>query len=432
MKKHLYEIKKLEIPAYLKWWFIQKKFSGILSEIMENLSSPITLTDSLKRRFKIFKIGGNSIQDGEPSPTNEVPIKNVGDNINIFNKSSTPIYKDQVETQEIETGVRVTTRNTGTFHIALYLLGTVTSLKGKEITVSANIVPSSSNLGGLGIILCDADGSNRTAIAQKNRITGKQSLTAKIDESYDDNKVIALRLYSNLDSAATGDYVDYTELKVEEGTVATPYSPDNCGNVEVKVANGTDSTVTGYKEQTVTFPLEEGQVLHEGDTIEDKIVQRRKTIKLNINQFTSSSFENGTLILTNIRNSIGYYKNISGLCSHFQNANNNNIVDNGTARSLLQDNQYNFRAGNTTNARDRIYFKNSAFTTVEAWKNFFDNNEVTLEYELETPIETEFTSSQAAAKAQIDKLISYKGTTYISSTNEPSPLFTIQYVKEET
>ena len=63
MKKHLYEIKRLDIPSYLKWWFIQYKFGGTLSEVMENLTSPITLTDSLKRKFKIFEVGGNSEQE---------------------------------------------------------------------------------------------------------------------------------------------------------------------------------------------------------------------------------------------------------------------------------------------------------------------------------------------------------------------------------
>lgn len=63
MKKHLYEIKRLDIPAYLKWWFIRYRSAGTLSEVLENLTSPITLTNALKRRFKIFEIGGNSEQE---------------------------------------------------------------------------------------------------------------------------------------------------------------------------------------------------------------------------------------------------------------------------------------------------------------------------------------------------------------------------------
>ena len=576
MKKHLYEIKKLKIPAYLKWWFIQKKFSGTLSEIMENLSSPITLTDSLKRRFKIFKIGGNSIQDGEPSPTNEVPIKNVGDNINIFNKSSTPIYKDQVETQEIETGVRVTTRNTGTNHFGIYLIDTVKKLKGKDITASANIVPSSTNLGGMRFVVCDANGSNRTVIIQKNGITGKQSITCNIDNSYEDNKVVGLVLMSNISSASAGDYTDYEDLKVEKGTVATPYSPYNCGNVEVKVENGnlfdvgidnsdyvtnsdtlpnyltvndkqlalviqangsacvyrkqnfqgnkdysfkaisskasgriyirirsldntrwltdSDLNIAGFtynmyykgwflqvastnmikafsipeclywqfglgfsssdvgttqtisniqlvegtytletmpdyephEEQTAIFPLEEGQVLHKDDGIEDKIVQRRKTL---VFDGTENWLITGYSVF--YLTSITDYKISTGnicLCTHYIS------TENVGASSSVQDKKCCFI---NTHRSYRFYIKDTSFETVEEFKTFLaqqyaNGTPVTAEYELETPIETPFTEAQRTAKAQIDSLHSYKGTTYISSSNDPSPLFTIQYVKEET
>lgn len=527
MKKHLYEIKRLDIPAYLKWWFIKYRNAGTLSEILENLTSPITLTNSLKRRFKIFEIGGNSVQDGEPSPINEVPIQNVGDNVNIFDKSSTPIYKDQVATEEIENGVRVITQNTGTYHIALYLIDTVANLKGKDITVSANIVPSSSNLGGLGIILCDANGSNRTAIAQKNSILGKQTLTAKIDESYDNNKVIALRLYSNLESAATGDYVDYKELKVEEGTVATGYSAYNCGSADVNVENenlwdekweigeingttgikvntgeairsknyikvtpnqayyfyiGTTNymnvyqydsnknyigaltgkrneiitlsnkcyyilfaTATSYgtvynnnicinlsnpeingnyfehEEQTAIFPLEEGQVFHASDTIEDKIIQRRKTLVLD-----------GTeeWVLTNAE--VGQFR----------------LAINDMTKNPILSNYFGYKLSYSASGKPYLRPANGSLfaeigteflpeVSVVAWKNWLaekyaNGTPVTLEYELETPLEIPFTEAQRTAKAQIDSLHSYKGTTYISSDNIPSPLFKIQYVKEET
>lgn len=96
MKKHLYEIKRLDIPAYLKWWFIKYRNAGTLSEVLENLTSPITLQNSLRRKFKIFEIGGNSVQNGEPTPTNPVPIQNVtGDvEVKVENKNLALIRTD--------------------------------------------------------------------------------------------------------------------------------------------------------------------------------------------------------------------------------------------------------------------------------------------------------------------------------------------------
>lgn len=43
----------------------------------------ITLTDSADSRFNMFKIKGNSIQNGEPTPSNQIKIQNVEGNINI-------------------------------------------------------------------------------------------------------------------------------------------------------------------------------------------------------------------------------------------------------------------------------------------------------------------------------------------------------------
>lgn len=82
MSKFLYPIYKLNIESYKKWWLYHKKAggSGILSEILQGFS--FNLENTLNRKFKLFEIEGNRVQDGSPSPDNEVPIKSAGDNEN--------------------------------------------------------------------------------------------------------------------------------------------------------------------------------------------------------------------------------------------------------------------------------------------------------------------------------------------------------------
>lgn len=451
-----------------------------------------------------------------PNPDYECPIKNVGDNVNIFDKSSTPIYKDQVETQEIETGVRVTTQNTGTNHFGIYLIDTVKKLKGKDITASANIVPSSTNLGGMRFVVCDANGSNRTVIIQKNGITGKQSITCNIDNSYEDNKVVGLVLMSNISSASAGDYTDYEDLKVEKGTVATPYSPYNCGNVEVKVENanlwdenwevgeingttgkkanteeairsknyikvtpnqayyfyiGTTnymnvyqydsnknyigaltgrrneiitlsnkcyyilfSTATSYgtvynnnicinlsnpeingnyfahEEQTAIFPLEEGQVLHASDTIEDKIVQKRKTIVFDGTENWNLFFSTQGIFTRSLPNTAVNSASTKNVISNYFIGTNRNYIRNNLATA---DNLISCFGAELTIANKSI----TTAADFKAWvaEKYANGTPLTIEYELAEPIETEFTEAQRTAKAQIDKLYSYKGTTHITS-----------------
>lgn len=84
MSKFLYPIYKLNIESYKKWWLYHKKAggSGILSEILQGFS--FNLENTLNRKFKLFEIEGNSVQDGSPSPDNEVPIESAGDNIQLW------------------------------------------------------------------------------------------------------------------------------------------------------------------------------------------------------------------------------------------------------------------------------------------------------------------------------------------------------------
>lgn len=356
MKKHLYEVKRLDIPAYLKWWFIKYRNTGTLSEILENLASPITLTDSLKRKFKIFKIGGNSVQDGEPSPTNEVPIQNVTGNVEV-----------KVENKNL-----FDEEWTG--------------------TVSTNFIP---------------------VTAGESYIYSEQGAGSAMN----------WRFYTN-----TSD-TNYIQVNT---SARVPYVPENNGyvklykttttKIECQVEKGT--TVTSYvphEQQTVTFPLEEGQVLHEGDTIEDKIVQKRKTVVLDgTEEWVLTNAEVGQFRLA-----INDMTKNPILCNYF----GYKLTYSANGKPYLRPAGGAIFAEIGTEMLDEI--------TVNAWKawvaeKYANGTPLTLEYELETPIEIPFTQAQATAKAQIDSLHSYKDTTYISSTNDPSPLFTIQYVKEET
>lgn len=89
MSKFLYPIYKLKTKSYIKWWLYHKKSgeSGILSEILQGFS--FNLENTLNRKFKLFEIEGNSVQDGTPSPDNEVPILSSGDNGSINEKIQT-------------------------------------------------------------------------------------------------------------------------------------------------------------------------------------------------------------------------------------------------------------------------------------------------------------------------------------------------------
>lgn len=254
-----------------------------------------------------------------------------------------------------------------------------------------------------------------------------------------------------LDANAYSAFVDSFRITSEDisgnnkliKTVTTRSNLDNCrflfrsfmsvlaGNtssIEVRAslieANSTEAEVK-VENQEFIFPLSEGQKMYEESYLaSDGIHHKRKQVKLIPSDWTTNMPLSGTFYFSNSSSHIWDYTGLKGICTHFQNAENENVTENYSARNYLEDNQCNVRNADT---KDRIYFKNSAFTTVEQWRNFFNNNDVLFEYECEEYVEA-YTDEQQAVYDEIVKTAkSYKTVTNIFSTNEVSPKFEVEY-----
>lgn len=207
-------------------------------------------------------------------------------------------------------------------------------------------------------------------------------------------------------------------------------SPGNSTSLEVRISlleeNSTETEVK-VENQEFVFPLAEGQVLREGDYLaEDAIHHKRKQIKIDISQFATGMPYKGIFSVSN--NKIRWdYTSVKGICNYFNNAESEQVTENFSASQYINDNEFNFRMGNT---KDRIYFKNSAFTTLEQWRDFFNNNEVIVEYECNEYVEA-YTDEQKQVYDELVKTAkSYKTVTNIFSTNEISPKFEVNYRRD--
>lgn len=301
-----------------------------------------------------------------PNPDYECPIQNVTGNVEV-----------KVENKNLFTGWIIGSRfnsNTGELEISTNF--------SRSDYIKANLneeyyfsnIPSTDNSY---LLAYDKDKNYvaRTGSTKRNSVLVRKAIFNTTGTTgtgdLDSIEYIAI-VYSNTNIS--------NNTQLEEGSTATDYEP--------------------HEEQTATFPLEEGQVLHEGDTIEDKIVQKRKTLVFDgtenwvIYEAVSNTF---TLRITNIVRDIG-------LCSHFK------FITSG-----LGSNDY----ACLINASG-VFIKDIDYSTLTEFKTWLaqqyaNGTPVTIEYELAEPIETEFTEAQRTAKAQIDKLYSYKGTTHITS-----------------
>jgi len=361
-----------------------------LSEVTSGLRTYITTTDSASIVFRISVIADTTVTadtfnyepytggQPAPNPNYESPIKNVTGNVEV-----------KVENQE-------------------------------------NIIPTKIDEWEQGTITA----SNGNLQDSTTRIRTKKFIELKSHKYYgkiqNQDYCFLNVMFYNENETYLGSYDANVSVINGESEIVLNF-PTNVYKIKVLIRNKNNTTdiipseilaikplivedYDNYEEQTAIFPLEEGQRLHKNDTIEDKIVQKRKTIVFDGTENWSLFFSTQgifTRSLSNVAVNSATTKNV--ISNYFIGTNRNYIRYNlATADNLISC----FGA--------ELTIANKSITTAadfKAWvaEKYANGTPLTIEYELAEPIETEFTEAQRTAKAQIDKLYSYKGTTYITS-----------------
>lgn len=246
---------KIASIAYYK----DNEFVNFKSNIASNT---INIPENVNQiRFNLYREQGLSVSeinmcqleegeiatDYEPygaSPSPEFPskIRNVGDNVNFFNKDGNTLFEYDVKLAPIENGIKGTLTVAGTSKYCVMKLGG-SELLGKTLIVHGNAIFSGKNDGLIGFyfgINNDFVGNWITDSGIISKEHPKIERIFKIPDTFPEGRdTIYILLYANGRSteAKVGDYVEYRDLKIEEGTQATAYSPYNCGNAEVTVYN---------------------------------------------------------------------------------------------------------------------------------------------------------------------------------------------------
>lgn len=227
--KHFYQIFKLKIKPWIKYWLIkQTEFKGVLSDILEGIS--FYLTDSLNIKFKMFKIYGRTTQDGNPTPENPVFIKNTGDNGSVNEK----IENFNIWDEEWE-------------------VGGISNSTGQNN--SANTVIRSKNF---------------ISVQPNTQYYIKNGTDYAWFYAYDKNKNFLGYAFGSSSSVAneiktTISNCYYLRFQCRSQYGAT-YKNDICINVSNPSING---KYVPHSEQNISFPLAEGQKLMQGDYLAD-------------------------------------------------------------------------------------------------------------------------------------------------------------------
>ena len=387
MRKYLYLIKKAKIKSWLKFWLMtNKQFTIVLSEILEGFS--FNLQNTVKKRFKIFNIFGNSVQDGTPTPTNPVTIESVADDVNLFDKEAELVTYGYISSYKYSNGIyTIIPTGTGNPQIRLkFILPAGTYTLNSEAYLSIATILRNNN----GIL------NNFQDEYQNQTFTTTETSAELFFNWANPNNTNPITL-------------DLRTLKIQKGTVATPYSPYNDGTFTIDFEGQTEN----YNYTFITKPL---RSLPNGvrDSLEDDGIHRRiRVLNLPIADMNNNEDYPGWVYLPELvaqfPNQNINFKDITNFMCNIAGANSSAI-------------------GINTNAIGVLWLYKSFFgLTQSQWKEQYPNLVVKIQYQLSEEIIEPYTEEQQAEYNKIKELYTFDGTTNISSDDDVPPYLQIQY-----
>lgn len=209
----------------------------------------IQFTTNVEKEFAGFTVYGNTTQETRSGK-------------NLFNKDVT-FSTNGASSTILDTGIRVTSTVTGNYRRVFTKIGG-SELLGKTITVSSTMTVSASNIPSIRLFF---GSSSNSAIQSIGDLSSTGFSTMTIPSSFPTNATgIYVLLYSNTNGTGNiDDYVDYTNLQIELGSIATDYepygvmpSPDNPSElVSVGYENLLKNTATTQTINGITFTKNE-------------------------------------------------------------------------------------------------------------------------------------------------------------------------------
>lgn len=200
-------------------------------------------------------------------------------------------------------------------------------------------------------------------------------------------------------------------------------------SIQIEEGNEPTYYIT-HEEQNVTFPFAEGQkLLKNGKLGDTEIIQNRKRIVCDgTENWTANATSSSTGGKFRWRLEVADIKQIDAntladiQCTHYK------------AVKAGADGTYQGVEGIATqNENITIFDPNYATATAVEWKvyvaqQYANGTPITIEYELAEPETVAYTEAQKTAKAEIDKLKTYKGVTYI--TTDSKAILDVSYKKD--
>lgn len=387
----------------------------------------ITLNDTANAPMRIMLNATELSQDGTPTPSSPQDIHTIsGSNKVVVSNSDNTIsqeaevdlgYKnyldflnmnmpsvEQTATGErLDNGFKSILTTDGQYKYASWYTKNASEWLGKDMYISCNVKASGGNNGRL--LLRWFNTSTNAVISQIANLDATGGTFTMPSTLPNANAQVLISFYANQSSAthSTNDYVEYTNIMVNEGTTAKTYTPYNEAIEYCKIGNYEDKifkNIPAFSEY------------------DSNLIEGAWYIKKNIGKVEITTFNNKSGATVNNQFSTAVISNILKPSA-------------GTITSSILSNRFtsyspNYIYGhdieaigiNTDGSITVGLGLSSGINTLELANQWLGNNQTYAYYPLATPTYTQITGTLAEQLEYVyQKLLSYTGTTNISQVN---------------
>lgn len=204
----------------------------ITKDYLNDFNSPIRNITGKAELYKssVSTLYGNYLSLGMVAPgEKKINVKATSKNLWRFEDMALVMRNNTNGSEKINTGVRVTcaySTNDG-WMSNVYRWLPISMFDGKTITVSLEVTASGNNKPIFIFGYMNEDGSNRNSFGKEINKSGSYTVTVDSNSQYAKGyDYIGFWFYGNGGGVCNaGEYVDYTNIQVEIGSTATPYTP---------------------------------------------------------------------------------------------------------------------------------------------------------------------------------------------------------------
>lgn len=200
------------------------------------VSEELTIENCAGVKGKLDIKSGKSIEEGEPSPDNIIPIRNVGDNIQLFDKDNANTLKATINITN-----KAIQGNNDT-KLAYLKVKPNTTYTVSKVASTRFIIGSCNGIPVAGTTTCSSI------------VNGNTESKLTITTTENDNYLCIYYYYNQTDTLTEQEIRD--SIKVEQGSTLTPYTPYNCGSTDFKITGKNKLKITSFVNRTtdgVTF-----------------------------------------------------------------------------------------------------------------------------------------------------------------------------------